>query len=319
MSTIDVPNPLPSPKEDAQELKKAFDGLGTNEKVAIKILGRRTAEQRAEIRRTYAVLYKKSLLDRLQSELSGDFRKAMILWMMDPAERDAKLVHEALKKKGEKAMWVVIEVSCASTPDHLIAVRRIYRSLFFSSLEEDIASSSLYKEPLRGFLVRLVSSYRYTDDYVMSELAIFEASLLINAVKKRELHDEDFLRIITTRNKSQLKATFLHYKRLSGKSIDEDIDHHSSSQFANMMIRAIWCLASPEKHFAEVIRYSIEGLGTDEDTLTRAIVCRAEIDMKRIKEEYKATFKTTVTCDVIGDTSGDYKEILLTLVGSEET
>ncbi|XP_078171051.1 annexin D3-like isoform X3 [Carex rostrata] len=254
MSTIDVPNPLPSPKEDAQELKKAFDGLGTNEKVAIKILGRRTAEQRAEIRRTYAVLYKKSLLDRLQSELSGDFRKAMILWMMDPAERDAKLVHEALKKKGEKAMWVVIEVSCASTPDHLIAVRRIYRSLFFSSLEEDIASSSLYKEPLRGFLVRLVSSYRYTDDYVMSELAIFEASLLINAVKKRELHDEDFLRIITTRNKSQLKATFLHYKRLSGKSIDEDIDHHSSSQFANMMIRAIWCLASPEKHFAEVFR-----------------------------------------------------------------
>lgn len=71
------------------------------------------------------------------------------------------------------------------------------------------------------FLVRLVSSYRYTDDYVMSELAKFEASLLINAIKKRELHDEDFLRIITTRNKSQLKATFLHYKRLSGKSIDE--------------------------------------------------------------------------------------------------
>lgn len=71
------------------------------------------------------------------------------------------------------------------------------------------------------FLVRLVSSYRYTDDYVMSELAKFEASLLINAIKKREIHDEDFLRIITTRNKSQLKATFLHYKRLSGKSIDE--------------------------------------------------------------------------------------------------
>jgi annexin D len=70
---------------------------------------------------------------------------------------------------------------------------------------------------------------------------------------------------------------------------------------------------------SQVVRYSIEGLGTDEDTLTRAIVCRAEIDMKMIKKEYKAIFKTTVTNDVIGDTSGDYKEILLTLVGCEET
>jgi Annexin len=74
----------------------------------------------------------------------------MILLTTDPAERDAKLVHEALKKKGEKAIWVIIEVSCASTPDHLIDVRRVYRTLFFSSLEEEIASSSLHKENLRG-------------------------------------------------------------------------------------------------------------------------------------------------------------------------
>lgn len=71
------------------------------------------------------------------------------------------------------------------------------------------------------FLARLVSSYRYTNEYVMNELAVFEASLLHNAIKKNELHDEDVVRIITTRNKSQLKVTFLHYKRIAGKSIDE--------------------------------------------------------------------------------------------------
>lgn len=45
---------------------------------------------------------------------------------------------------------------------------------------------------------------------------------------------------------------------------------------------------------------------------------RAEIDMKKIKEEYKIRFKTTVTSDVVGDTSGYYMDILLTLVGSED-
>jgi hypothetical protein len=77
-------------------------------------------------------------------------------------------------------------------------------------------------------------------------------------------------------------------------------------------------LTSPEKHFAEVIRESIVGLGTYEDMLTRAIVSRAEIDMRQIKAEYTVRFKTTVTRDVVDDTSFGYRDLLLALVGSEE-
>ena len=57
-----------------------------------------------------------------------------------------------------------------------------------------------------------------------------------------------------------------------------------------------------------MIRYSILGLGTYEDMLTRVIVSRAEIDMKQIKEEYKARYKSAVTLDVAGDTSFGYRE-----------
>ena len=68
----------------------------------------------------------------------------------------------------------------------------------------------------------------------------------------------------------------------------------------------------------QVIRQSILGLGTYEDMLTRAIVSRAEMDMKQIKAEYRARFKTTVTRDVAGDTSFGYRDMLLALVGGEE-
>jgi annexin D len=67
----------------------------------------------------------------------------------------------------------------------------------------------------------------------------------------------------------------------------------------------------------QVIRSSILGFGTDEDLLTRAIVSRAEVDMKKVREEYTAMYSKTVTDDVTGDTSGYYKDILLTLVGPE--
>ncbi|XP_047086800.1 annexin D3-like [Lolium rigidum] len=320
MATIAVPTPLPSPAADAESLRNAMQGWGTDEKALVEILGRRTAAQRAEIRRAYASVYKESLLTRLDSELSSHFQKAMILLTTDPAERDAKLVRAALEKKrgDDKDAWVLIEASCASTPDHLIAVRRVYRSLFGCSLEEDVAASSAFQQPLRTLLVSLVRSYRCAEQAVDADLARLEAATLAEAIwRKKQPHGSEVLRIVSTRSKSQLAATFQCYKEEHGSDIEQDIDN-CSSQFARMLKIAVWCLTSPEKHFAEVIRYSILGLGTDEDALTRAIVSRADIDMKNIKEEYKVRFKTTVTKDVVGDCSGYYLDILLALVGNED-
>lgn len=319
MSTIAVPTPLPSPAADAESLRNAMQGWGTDEKALIEILGRRTAAQRAEIRRAYASVYKESLLTRLDSDLSSHFQKAMILLTTDPAERDAKLVREALGRRGDdRDAWVLIEASCANTPDHLIAVRRAYRSLFGCSLEEDVAASSAFQQPLRMLLVSLVRSYRCAEEGVDVDLASLEATQLAEAIwRKKQPHAGEVLRIVSTRSKSQLAATFQCYKKEHGSDIEQDINN-CSSQFARMLKIAVWCLTSPQKHFAEAIRYSILGLGTDEDVLTRAIVSRADIDMKNIKEEYKVRFKTTVTKDVVGDCSGYYLDILLALVGSED-
>lgn len=319
MATIAVPTPLPSPADDADSLRNAVQGWGTNEKALVEILGRRTAAQRAEIRRAYASLYKESLLTRLHGELSGHFQKAMVLLATDPAERDAKLVREALGKRGDdRDAWVLIEASCAGTPDHLVAVRRAYRSLHGSSLEEDVAACSAFQEPLRKLLVSLVRSYRCAEESVDMDVAKLEAAQLAEAIRrKKQPHGGEVVRIVSTRSKSQLAATFQCYKEQHGSDIEEDMKQYSSSQFTRMLKIAVWCLTSPEKHFAEAIRYSILGLGTDEDTLTRAIVSRADVDMKKIKQEYRVRFKTTVTDDVVGDTSGYYMDILLALVGSE--
>lgn len=65
------------------------------------------------------------------------------------------------------------------------------------------------------------------------------------------------------------------------------------------------------------MRKAIVGLGTDEDVLTRVIVTRAEIDLKDIKELYLERNNTSLDQAIAGDTSGDYKAFLLTLLGSE--
>ena len=68
---------------------------------------------------------------------------------------------------------------------------------------------------------------------------------------------------------------------------------------------------------SQVIRDSVVGLGTDEDSLSRAIVTRAEIDMEKVREQYRLLFNTSLDEDVIDDTSGDYKDFLMTLLGAK--
>ncbi|GFP92445.1 annexin d3 [Phtheirospermum japonicum] len=316
MATIRIPDVVPSPAEDCEKLNYAFHGLGTDEKAIVRILGRRNASQRKNISETYQQLYNKSLIHSLYDELSGDFRKAVMLWTYDPAERDARLANEALKSKRKSItqLQVIVEIACATSPHHLVAVRRSYFSLFGSSLEEDIISN--VSLPVQKILVSLVRSYRYDKEAVDTNIADNEAAKLHGAVKAKKLDDDELVRILSTRNVFQLRETFKCYKDNYGKSIDQDIMACGKGIFESIMKVVIWCLDTPEKHFAEVVRGAIIGLGTDEDSLTRAIVSRAEIDMMKVRGEYFEANKSSMDNAVIGDTSGDYQDFLMTLLGA---
>jgi len=90
----------------------------------------------------------------------------MVLWAMDPVERGARLANAALAAAAAKRAisdqhaWELVEVACASAPDHLVAVRRAYRSLFGCSLEEDAAACPALQDPLRKVIKTFSRSLR---------------------------------------------------------------------------------------------------------------------------------------------------------------
>ncbi|XVE86108.1 hypothetical protein DITRI_Ditri18aG0010000 [Diplodiscus trichospermus] len=324
MGSLKVLDVIPSPEEDSEKLKGAFQDAA----VVIGILGHRDASQRKKIREAYQQRYNKSLIDALSSELpkgdflSGDFvtgcfRKAVVLWTSDPSERDATLANEALKskKEGVKHLEIIVEMSCASSPMHLVAVRQAYCSLFHCSLEEDIVTS--VSAPLKKILVGLVTSYRYDKELVDMDIANLEADRLHEAIKTKELVHDDVVYILSTRNFYQLRTTFECYKKKHGNPIDKDIVKSRNGDLESLLKMIILCIDSPEKHFAEVINTSIRGWGTDELALTRAIVSRAEIDMMKTRGEYFNIYKSNLVDAVKGDISGDYGKFLLTLLGEK--
>ena len=77
-----------------------------------------------------------SSVDLIGSPLT---QRAVILWTLDPAERDAVLANEEAKKwhPGGRAL---VEIACARTPAQLFAAKQAYHDRFKRSLEEDVAA-----------------------------------------------------------------------------------------------------------------------------------------------------------------------------------
>lgn len=95
----------------------------------------------------------------------------------------------------------------------------------------------------------------------------------------------------------------------------QDLKTDPKDEYLALLRATIKCLTCPEKYFEKVLRLSIKGLGTDEEAITRVLVTRAEVDMKRVMEEYYRRNSVQLESDIKGDTSGDYERMLLALIG----
>ncbi|KAK4754177.1 hypothetical protein SAY87_002281 [Trapa incisa] len=312
MASLKVPQSAPSPAEDAEQLHKAFGGWGTNEHLIISILAHRNASQRKLIRQVYAETYGEDLLKTLDKELSSDFERTVLLWTLEPSERDAYLANEATKKF-TSSNWALVEIACTRASHELFAIRQVYHSQYKKSLEEDVAYHT--SGDFRKLLVPLVSSIRYEGPEVNTMLAKSEAKILHDKISEKVYSDEEVIRIITTRSKAQLVATLNHYNDHFGNAINKDLKADPKDDFLKLLRATTKCLTRPEKYFEKLLRQSIRKLGTDERALIRVITTRAEFDMERIKEEYQR--RNTVPLDraIAGDTTGDYEKMLLALIG----
>ena len=86
-------------------LNKAFEGWGTDEDTIMRIIGGHDKATVNEIRDRYADMYNKPLIEDLDSELSGNFKDAVIQWVVSegvggeplPDESTATLKHEMIE------------------------------------------------------------------------------------------------------------------------------------------------------------------------------------------------------------------------------
>lgn len=304
-------------------LTKAFSGLGVDENLFISTLGSWNRHQRESYRVSTPGFFKEDERhfqrwdDQHILQLRQEFlrlKDAVVLYTMHPWERDARLFKEALSLKVPQ-IDVLTETACTRSSEELLGARRAYHSLFEHSIEEDIAFH--IQTPERKLLVALVSSYRYEGPRVNDDLAKSEAKIFVNTLKdakKNLIEDEEIVWILSHRSKLHLKAVYSHYKEMTGKYLDEDLDGYL------ILKQVVQCLCSPQTYFSKILIESLR-LDVDEsakDSVTRVIVTRADDDMKQIKEEFQSKYGTTLSAKIEEVANGSYKKFLLTIVAKSE-
>ncbi|EJW73291.1 hypothetical protein WUBG_15800, partial [Wuchereria bancrofti] len=75
-------------------------------------------------------------------------------------------------------------------------------------------------------------------------------------------------------------------------------------------------METPTKYDAIQLQKAMKGLGTTEITLIDILCSRNDDELNAIKNEYKDEFGRTLESDIVGDTSGDFKELLLALLNN---
>ncbi|KAM4575736.1 annexin A3a isoform 1-T1 [Odontesthes bonariensis] len=303
-------------EQDALALKDAIEGIGTKEKVLIDILTGRSNTQRQLICTAYQEATGRTLEKDLKGDTSGDFEDLLVALITPPADYDCHEVMRAIKGAGTEDS-TLIEIFASRSNQQIKAIRDV----FFKETEKQL-SDELQSEVSGDFskaLLLLAKGSRDEETTVNAEKAREDAKTLYNAGEKKWGTDESkFIDILCKGSIPQLRQTLVEYKNVSGKTLQQSIEGEMSGELEELLVAVVKCVKSIPAYFAERLRKSMKGGGTDESILNRVMVSRSEIDLLDIRAEFKKLYEHSLHSAIESDVSGEYGECMKAICGGDD-
>ncbi|WAQ96376.1 ANXA7-like protein [Mya arenaria] len=265
---------------------------------------------------------RQDLIQDLKSELGGHFEDVIIALMMTETEFDAYELKRAMrsflwknKSKSPKNEDAMIEILCSRNNRQIQEINATYQRMYRTKLESDIVSDT--SGHFKRLMVSMANGGRMENQTVDVNKANADAQALHQAGEKRWGTDESsFNAIFASQSFEQLRAVFDAYTRVAGRDIEQAVKSEMSGNLEIGIRAIIKCVRNKPGYFAEKLYRSMKGAGTDDRTLIRVIVTRAEVDMVQIKQEFQKMYGQTLDQFIRSDTSGDYRRIMLGMIGA---
>uniref|UniRef100_A0A7N6BHE3 Annexin n=1 Tax=Anabas testudineus TaxID=64144 RepID=A0A7N6BHE3_ANATE len=337
------------PDRDAARIETAIKTKGVDEQTIIDILTKRTYFQRREIAFAYEKRAKKDMISALKAALSGSLETVILGLMKSTTQYDASEIRDSIKGLGTDEE-TLIEILCSRSNDELVDIKKVYKELFKKDLEKDVAGDTsgnfaklllalvqvrpgstrlcdlmctVFKNVIKTYMSHVYISVQTKRDEPSSiidyEKIDSDARALYDAgVKIKGTDVPAWIAIMTQRSVPHLQKVFQRYKSYSPYDMQESIVKEVKGDLQKSFLVLVECFENKQLFFAKRLNEAMKGKGAKEKIVTRIIVSRCEVDLKKICSEYKANFGQSLQKTILEHTKGDYQKVLLGLCGAEE-
>ncbi|KAI8593969.1 Annexin 11b [Geranomyces variabilis] len=298
---------------DANALRKAMKGFGTDEAGLIAVLCKRTPDQAPYISQAYKAHFGRELVKDLESECGGNLKKVMVLLAQGLPEVDAILLKEAMSGIGTDEDGL-LEILVGRTNAEIAAIKNTYRVKFNKDLESAVQSetSGHFRKLLTALLVAQRDETGAGYDINADVENFYKAG-----VGKMGTDESAFISLLCNRPATHLRQVFAAYHQKHNMTMEQVIKKEFSGDLEKALLNIVRSIESHPWYVAKQFEKSMAGLGTKDNKLIRLTVRHRDPKvMGQVKQAYQQQFGKSLYSRVEGETSGDYKKALLACIGT---
>ncbi|KAH3763857.1 annexin A5 [Pelomyxa schiedti] len=295
---------------EAEVLRHALAVKGSNDPAFVRVLASRSRKQIREICAAYKELTHRDLAVDIAGDATGHCKDVLIGLVTPIEEYMAQCVREAIDRPGTNDREL-IDIITQGYPEEIKLMKEAYNRLYHTSLEQDVATDTSHH--FRQALIHTLNGTRMPPDHVDHSKIETDSEALFKAGEGRFGTDEDvFIDIMSRSSAAHLQAVSAHYhKHHKNHTLEHAISSETSGSFKHTLLGL--CTPRP-LYVAERLHDAIAGIGTNDSVLIRMFCLNEKPILHAAAGEYMRLYGETLVEAINGDTSGDYRELLVMLL-----
>ncbi|KAM9447010.1 annexin A1a [Clarias gariepinus] len=224
-------------KYDAQHLKHAMKGLGTDEDTLIEILASRSNKEIRDIKVTYKEQFKTDLESDIKSDTGGPFRDCLLALckaarsedktvQMDLADKDARDLYEAGEKRKGTDCAVFINILTSRSAPQLRKAFECYSK--YSKVDVAKAIDLELKGDIENLLTAVVKCAGSKPGYFAERLNL--------AMRGSGYKAKILTRVMVSRSEIDMVQIKSEYKKKYGKTLYQDILDDTKGDYEKILL-----------------------------------------------------------------------------------
>jgi len=303
---------------EADSVRGAMKGFGTDERTLITILPRLDPLQIAGLKQAYNMRHHRQLGADLEKETSGYFRDGLVAIARGPLEQDVFNLNKAISGMGTKEN-ILNDVLLGRSNADLNAIKGLYQHTYHRSLEADV-QGDLSAKTERLFNMVLAAHRAEDSAPVMPQQIDADVDNLYRATEGQKMGTDQIMvcSILSARSDGQIRAISHAYQTKYHRALSEVLKKAFSGHMEDALLYLLNIAEDRAKHDATLLEDSMKGMGTKDDLLVNRVV-RIHWDKARLqqaKAAYKHFFKKDLVTRIKGETKGDYEKLMVACVES---